>query len=1041
MTRRHGSACVVAHRGLAPRIDHAAHRAQGGAWLVACVTAMAAWIAPTWLQAASPPTVEMIGQWGGTPTALVALGEDHLLYAIGPNVLVLDVTTPTAPQLVGRIALPRVVKGLAVSGDVVIVNTGAYVSTGLIFLNVANPSSPQIIASMPDATHVVGVTISGNYAYLARAAYGVDVVDISNPASPVATGVTLSGDARTVAVANDVAYLVSPNELRLYDVSDPLAPRSVSSLSYATKWSEWLPRANIDAATGVGQYAYVRLNPDWLAVVDVADPADPRVVDAKPTAPADGTAKPRFARSGDHLVTWKSSAIDFFDVHDAAHSCRRGTHTMPNDIAGVALSKGFAFIALEDGRVEAIELATATSPVPVSIVSEPKSNRGYIGGTGYFYVIERGTPAGVLKVYDVHDIAQPTLHGSLADAAFASSRPSVRVGSFLYIFDGATVIVFALSDPDAPARVNAATLPWSVSTSDLIAAGSDHIYVLRKSASQLAVLDITDRTSPSFVTSVWIPTPVSALPTIGQGHLYWATSGGLGIADIRSPGAPQVLPEQSLGHSPTSLLADSTRLYLTYTTTTLYILDISNPAAPAQLATYRYSSLQSNFRVRGVVGGYVFTYRTGLSSNYALPILDARDLDHMQEIPIAPAPEPVGPIAGFIVDGGHLDAVWDDGWVLVDVSSPKVIEPTTVFDPSDLTLGLGYVRAVGLSAGALFVGHTPGAHHLTALNVRHPTAPSSIGDLPIRADEIDSLGPTLVAIAGSPDWSIYNVAEPASPSLVGQYDASSTIYDVRVVGDRAFLCIRDAGVDIVDVHDPAHPQRLGNFNDGGTPRATAPAGQFLYIADSVNGLQIADVSDPSAPTHVATAPLWPANANSVLYADGYAYVGGSDALHVFDVHDTTHPVEVGRYDVPVSGDLVREGSFILMVAGTATGDLHVIDMSDPAHPQMARIVSMPGTVFEWARDGHYFYGAAGYAGVIALRVGDFAADFDLDADVDLQDFNVFMACFNGPGRPYTAVDPCDRADTDADGDVDLTDFQVFMTCFNGPNHLPARSCP
>ncbi|MBN1489895.1 MAG: hypothetical protein JXA69_08260 [Phycisphaerae bacterium] len=33
------------------------------------------------------------------------------------------------------------------------------------------------------------------------------------------------------------------------------------------------------------------------------------------------------------------------------------------------------------------------------------------------------------------------------------------------------------------------------------------------------------------------------------------------------------------------------------------------------------------------------------------------------------------------------------------------------------------------------------------------------------------------------------------------------------------------------------------------------------------------------------------------------------------------------------------------------------------------------------------------------------------------------------------------ADFDADGDVDLADFSIFTACFNGPSRPPAAGCP
>ncbi len=71
-------------------------------------------------------------------------------------------------------------------------------------------------------------------------------------------------------------------------------------------------------------------------------------------------------------------------------------------------------------------------------------------------------------------------------------------------------------------------------------------------------------------------------------------------------------------------------------------------------------------------------------------------------------------------------------------------------------------------------------------------------------------------------------------------------------------------------------------------------------------------------------------------------------------------------------------------------------------------------------------------------------DFDMDDDVDLNDFTHFQALFNGANRPIssvavaaTPIDTAFDADLDGDRDVDLSDFAAFQNCFNGPNRPPA----
>jgi hypothetical protein len=82
------------------------------------------------------------------------------------------------------------------------------------------------------------------------------------------------------------------------------------------------------------------------------------------------------------------------------------------------------------------------------------------------------------------------------------------------------------------------------------------------------------------------------------------------------------------------------------------------------------------------------------------------------------------------------------------------------------------------------------------------------------------------------------------------------------------------------------------------------------------------------------------------------------------------------------------------------------------------------------------------AGLVARGAASLAdassvpADFDLDGDVDLSDFSVFQACFNGPNR-LPASSTCVKTDMDFDNDVDLADFAAFQSCFNGPNRPAA----
>lgn len=61
-------------------------------------------------------------------------------------------------------------------------------------------------------------------------------------------------------------------------------------------------------------------------------------------------------------------------------------------------------------------------------------------------------------------------------------------------------------------------------------------------------------------------------------------------------------------------------------------------------------------------------------------------------------------------------------------------------------------------------------------------------------------------------------------------------------------------------------------------------------------------------------------------------------------------------------------------------------------------------------------------------------DFDQDGDVDLDDFDVFVACFTCcDGR----IDPgCELGDFDDDGDIDCTDWGLFRQAWTEPEDPP-----
>lgn len=146
----------------------------------------------------------------------------------------------------------------------------------------------------------------------------------------------------------------------------------------------------------------------------------------------------------------------------------------------------------------------------------------------------------------------------------------------------------------------------------------------------------------------------------------------------------------------------------------------------------------------------------------------------------------------------------------------------------------------------------------------------------------------------------------------------------------------------------------------------AVQGDYAYIADTEAGLRIVDISNPAHPVQVGTYA--DPSALFVSVFGNYAYLGAAQ-LHIIDITNPTNPVKVGIYDQNVSAAVIIRNNLVYMSTYDA---LEILNVSNPASPQLVGSTAINGTVYGIDVVGNYAYLADGgpFDDYCGLRVVD-----------------------------------------------------------------------
>ena len=565
---------------------------------------------------AGPPSA-FRGQGGGDVEAIAIVS--HLAYiTIGPRLTIWDVTDPAAPALRGETE--------PFAGDlagVAVVGTHAYVTQendldgSVDVIDVSDPTKPTAGKSLRltpagTSTTPLGIAADATHLYVADQEHGVNVLDLTDPASPGPVKVLDLPGVSGAQVIGTRLYAMSKGftddmGVEAYDLSAGL--KDLGGSTFTGAGSLAITTTNIALAVGI----------DGLKVRDLSDLASPKDLTIT------GATFNALSIAAGTNAAWVNAfdglyPIDLSTPGTAVVGARMDVATEGGEATAVA---GNLYALVTDrGRLVTLDVSTPTAPVTKatvdislctdcggmafdgdSMIIADKGNglrTGHLsdlGGLGRGYMSKNidfedvAYAAGKAYVADwffgmrVYDVSTPGAVKALGTVVTGGSPAAAAIeNGVVYIGEstnGGALRAIDVADPNAPKLIG------SVATSFALGLRvQNKIAYVADGTSQGATggLHIFDVSSPAAMKQIGSYEEAGALTAVAidRSTAVIAGENGWDFVDVTTPSAPKKLAHVDVKspNAASAVAISGTRAYLGHTSG-LIVVDITKPAQPA----------------------------------------------------------------------------------------------------------------------------------------------------------------------------------------------------------------------------------------------------------------------------------------------------------------------------------------------------------------------------------------------------------------------------------------------------------------------------
>lgn len=308
---------------------------------------------------------------------------------------------------------------------------------------------------------------------------------------------------------------------------------------------------------------------------------------------------------------------------------------------------------------------------------------------------------------------------------------------------------------------------------------------------------------------------------------------------------------------------------------------------------------------------------------------------------------------------------WSTAKQIGGLNLPGIGDATDI----DVVNGKGYVTTMKNPPGEFFT-----------LDLTDPLRPSILAMLRI-GDHVNGVAVSngyayLATSSSTAELIVVDVHDPSNPTRIASFDITSVTQanDIAVSGKYVYVGTQNSTTAgelyIFDVSNPAVPSLVSNFEVGDHVYGIFVRKGKAYLANANvhKELIIVDVSNPTSPVEAGSydAPLAGAPGQAVFAGGGIVHLatrnntGSPPEYYLLDASDPANITQIGSLDIGGRTNGVEAGAnFAILATETPNQELMLIDTTDPSGPKKIFSLPLGSPAFGVALRGCYAYFASG----------------------------------------------------------------------------------